>query len=90
MAYGEGWEVLVSEEFQSQVDILAESHGRLDEQIEGLIFTADGGPQAIWPQEHMIVNLWCTRILSPVPVLVFFELDEDLRRIEFVIVAEAP
>ena len=28
MAYGEGWEVLVSEEFQSQVDILAESHGR--------------------------------------------------------------
>ena len=90
MAYGEGWEVHVSEDFQSQLDDLTERYTRLEEQIEGLIFTAYGGPDAIWPQEHLIANVWCTRILSPQPVLVFYELSEDARRIEFVIITEAP
>ena len=90
MAYGQGWEVHVSEEFQSQLDAKAKDLPRLDEQIEGLIFAAYGGPEAIWPQQHMVANLWCTRIFSPVPVLIFYELTEDMRRIEFVIITEAP
>ncbi len=90
MAYGRGWEVHVSEEFQSQLDELTRAHDRLDERVEGLIFTAHAGPEAIWPQEHMIANVWCTRILSPVPFLIFYELSENAQRIEFVIITEAP
>ena len=90
MAYGQGWEVQISEDFQDQLDALAESERQLEERVEGLIFTAYSGPDAIWPQQHMLSNLWCTRILTPVPYLIFYELDEDERRIEFVIITEAP
>ena len=90
MAYGQGWGVEISDEFQQQLDALSESNESLEERVEGLIFTAYGGPDAIWPQQHMIANLWCTRILTPLPYLIFYELDEIQRRIELVIVTEAP
>jgi hypothetical protein len=70
--------------------MLAKSEEQLEERVEGLIFTAYSGPDAIWPQQHMVSNLWCTRILAPTPYLVFYELDEDDRRIELVIISEAP
>lgn len=90
MAYGQGWEIEVTDEFQGQLDALAKNEDQLEERVEGLIFVAYGGPDAIWPQQHMIANLWCTRILAPTPYLVFYELNESDRRIELVIISEAP
>lgn len=90
MAYGEGWEVEVSEEFQDQLKTLAKNEDQLEERVEGLILVAYSGPDAIWPQQHMVANLWCTRIFAPAPYLVFYESDADDRPIELVIISEAP
>ncbi len=90
MAYGQGWGVEISNGFQQQLDALAENEPHLEELVEGLIFTAFAGPDAIWPQLHMVGNLWCTRVLAPLPYLIFFEVNETERFIELVIITETP
>ena len=90
MAYGQGWEVSESEAFAAHVAERLGDDEHAMEILEGFIWSAykwgSGGPQA----QQVVGRLWCSRIFTPEPLLVFFEVNEEQQVITLEILTPPP
>ena len=90
MAYGRGWDVSTSEQFEENVEEHIGNDEHALEILEGFIWAAYEWETGGLPCQHVIGRMWCGRIFVPIPYLIFFEVNEADQSIVLEILTPAP